>query len=959
MTGSHYGEGPAVYGGGSSQQSPALTRRRALQLGGVAAGSLATAGMCAKTASAAAAGRTAPPRSESSFDEGWLFYRGDASGAEDPSFDDSAWRQLDLPHDWSIEDLPNPTSTDGSLTDYPSLLVTKNGGPPPGFSPPTPPTRIGPFSHTEGVGATAYMVGGIGWYRKTFKTPELLGAGRAHGRSRHVELQFDGVYQNADVWINGAHLGFHPFGYTPFTFDITSYLNDSDANVVAVRVDNSGRTSRWYSGSGIYRHTWLTVTGAVRVPARGVQITTPVVDPSSSRADVAISIANLGSQSAQVGARVTVFDPRGRAIATSHAAATTVQPSATGSVSAQLRIDRAQLWSPESPSLYTATVQLLVGHEVVDTVTTTFGIRSLRWDGTNGFQLNGKPIKVFGGCVHDTHGPLGAVGLDRTEERRVELLLAAGFNAIRTAHNPPTPSLLDACDRLGMLVWDEFTDCWDTGKNPQDYHVYFPQYWHQDLSAMIQRDRNHPSVVIWSIGNEIIEDNLYATRGAQLTALVHSLDPTRPVTLGGGSTSGAGDPSWKWVDVGDGHYDADGYGYTQIHAAHPSAAITQSESFGATFWDDNQWSTSNPWAVGNWIWAAWDYLGESGLGKTPVTATGTVEAAGDPITRPGWLTLDRLYKSYGGWSVPYPWFSSDCGDLDLIGQIKPQNAWHQAVIGQTPISVYVERPVPSGDEQAAIWWTYYDEQPSWNWDVPHGQEMTVHVYTPGDSVTLSLNGSPVGDGPVMPSKCIATFTVPYTPGTLTAVASRTGKVIGRQSLTTTGPPAGLRLTSDLHSLTTSPDALAHVLVEVVDARGHVVPDAVLNVSFEVHGAGTLAGVANGNPHNVDSFRQPHHYTWHGQALAVLAPAKHPGRLMLTASASGLRSARIALPVLPGPAGSVGPVSGDSGRVGARSLRLSQSSAAVIPLPLLLAGTAAAAFLRRRNGVDDEHGEEQS
>jgi beta-galactosidase len=897
-------------------------------------------------------------RQERSFDADWRFNRGDVTGAQAPSFDDSSWRRLDLPHDWSIEDLPNPTSTDGSLTDYPSLLVTENGGPPPDFSPPTAPTQIGPFSQTEGVGSTAYMVGGIAWYRKTFETSELLGPGDAADGSRHAELRFDGVYQNADVWINGSHLGFHPFGYTPFTFDITPYLNDSDANVIAVRVDNSGLTSRWYSGSGIYRHTWVTVTGAVRVPAWGVQITTPVTDPSSSRADVSVSIANLGSQSAQVGARVTVFDPHGQAIATSHAAATTVQPTATGNVSAQLTIGRARLWSPESPSLYAAAVQLLVGNEVVDTVTTTFGIRSLQWDGTNGFQLNGKPIKVFGGCVHDTHGPLGAVAVDRTEERRVELLLAAGFNAIRTAHNPPTPSLLDACDRLGMLVWDEFTDCWDTGKNPQDYHVYFPQCWQQDLSAMIQRDRNHPSVVIWSIGNEIVEDSLYATRGAQLTALVHSLDPTRPVTLGGGSSNGANDPSWEWVDVGDAHYDANGNGYTQIHSTHPSAAITQSESFGATFWDDDQWSTGNRWAVGNWIWAAWDYLGESGLGKTPVTAAGTVEAAGDPITKPGWSTLDTLYKSYGGWSVPYPWFNSNCGDLDLIGQIRPQNAWHQAVIGQTPISVYVERPVPTGDEQAAIWWTYYDEQPSWNWNVQQGQEMTVHVYTPGDNVTLSLNGSPIGGGPVTPQKCIATFTVPYAPGTLTAIASSNGKVIGRQSLITTGVPAALRLTSDVNSLTTSPDALAHVLVDVVDVRGHIVPDAVLNVSFEVDGAGTLAGVANGNPHNIGSFRQPHRYTWHGQALVVLAPAKHPGRLTLTASASGLRSARIALPVLQGPAGSAGPASGDSGRVGARSLRLSQSSAAAVPLPLLLAGTAAATFLRRRNGADDEHGEEQ-
>lgn len=939
----------------ASEHAPHVTRRRTLQLGAAAAGSLVALGATAGPADAAsppgtasAAGtatRESGGRQVRSFDTGWRFHRGDVTGAQAPSFNDSSWRRLDLPHDWSIEDLPDAKPADGSLTDYPSLLVTENGGPPPGFTPPDPPARIGPFSQAEGTGATAYMVGGVGWYRKTFETAELLGPGSAADSAQHVELRFDGVYQNADVWINDTHLGFHPFGYTPFTFDVTPYLNGPGANVIAVRADNSGLTSRWYSGSGIYRHTWVTVTGAVRVPAWGVQITTPVTGASGSRADVAVSIANLGGRPARASARVTVFDPGGRAVATAETAATTVAPGATGSVAAQLAIDRARLWSPQAPNLYTATVQLLAGEggEVADTVTTTFGIRSLRWDGTNGFQLNGKPVKVFGGCVHDTHGPLGAVAVDRTEERRVELLLAAGFNAIRTAHNPPTPSLLDACDRLGMLVWDEFTDCWDTGKNPQDYHVYFPQYWQQDLTAMVLRDRNHPSVVIWSIGNEIVEDSLYATRGAQLTALVHSLDATRPVTLGGGSTSGASDPSWNWVDVGDGHYDADGNGYAPIHSAHPGAAITQSESFGATFWDDDQWSAGHAWAVGNWIWAGWDYLGESGLGKSPVTTAGTVEAAGDPVTKPGWSTLDALYKSYGGWSVPYPWFSSDCGDLDLIGQVKPQNAWHQAVIGQTPVSVYVERPVPAGDEQAAIWWTYYDEQPSWNWDVPAGQAMTVHVYTPGDSVTLSLNGSPVS-GPVSPRKCVATFTVPYVPGTLTATASGNGKVIGRRSLATTGAPAALRLTSDVSSLTTSPDALAHVLVEVLDARGRVVPDAVLNVSFGIDGAGTLAGVASGNPHNVESFRQPHRCTWHGQALAVLAPARRPGRLTLTASAPALRPAQVTLPVIPERGGSA------SGAPG-HAARPPRSSA--VPVPLLLAGTAAAAVVRRRDRADDE------
>ncbi len=481
-------------------------------------------------------------------------------------------------------------------------------------------------------------------------------------------LRFDGVYQNADVWLNGVHLGFHPYGYTPFAFDLTPHLSRTATNVLAVRVDNSGRTSRWFSGSGIYRHTWLTVTNPVRIPLWGVWITTPVVSEQQSLAHVEVSVANLGVSPASARVRVTVLDPHGQVVATQSTPAESIGGGATAVLPLDIPIRPAALWSPDSPRLYTARVDVLATEAAIDSVATMFGVRSLAWNGTDGFLLNGKPVKMLGGCVHDTHGPLGAAGLDRTEERRVQILKAAGFNAIRTAHNPPAPALLDACDQLGMLVMDEFTDVWDTGKNPQDYSVYFAQWWPQDLTAMILRDRNHPSVVIWSLGNEIVEDSRYAQRGQQLAALVRSLDRTRPVTLGGGSTSGASDPSWQYVDVGDVHYNADGAGYGPIHAAHPDKAMTQSESFPATVYDDRVFIEDNAWAVGNWVWAAWDYLGESGLGKTPVAPEGTWKTIYDQTTQPGWSNGRALYRSYGGYGYGYPWFQSNCGDIDLIGQ---------------------------------------------------------------------------------------------------------------------------------------------------------------------------------------------------------------------------------------------------------------------------------------------------
>ncbi|MEU9455521.1 glycoside hydrolase family 2 TIM barrel-domain containing protein [Streptomyces sp. NPDC048277] len=850
----------------SEQHTRGVTRRQALGLAAAAAAALEVG----LPVSRAAAADVRTPR-ERSFDEGWLFLRGDADGAQRPSYDDTAWRALDLPHDWGIEDLPYATSTDGAATSDPSLLVVKD----PGQS--QAPQVIGPFdtAHSENGGSTGYTVGGIGWYRKRF---ELA--------AEHAEVRFDGVYQNADVWLNGVHLGFHPYGYTSFAYDLTPHLDPTGPNVLAVRVDNSGQNSRWYSGSGIYRHTWLTVTGPVRIPLWGVHVTTPEVSPDRSVAHAEVTV-----EGAPADVRVTVLDPHGDPVSTGRAAT-----DATGVASLDLPIRPAALWSPDSPSLYTARAEVLVRGRVVDTVTTAFGIRSLVWNGEVGFQLNGETVKITGGCVHHDHGPMGAVALDRSEERRVELLKAAGFNAVRTAHNPPTPALLDACDRLGMLVMDEFFDVWDTGKNPQDYSLYFAEWWERDLTGTVLRDRNHPSVVIWSLGNEIT-DKTGGQRGAQLAAALRALDRTRPVTLGGGSTFSADDPSWSYVDVGDVHYNANGKTYGPMHAAHPERAMTQSEGFPATLHQDTEFVAENAWAVGSWVWAAWDYLGESGIGKTPMAPEGTAASIGDQSVMPGWSIARTLHHSWGGFGYPYPYFQGNCGDLDLIGQRKPQNRWRAALTGRSPVELLVERPTLPGTEQVAVWWGYFDELAGWTWDVDPGHPMTVHVYTPGDSARLVLNGEELASA--APERAIATFTVPYRPGELTAVAYRDGEEIGRTALRTAGTPAALRLVSDVRSLTTGRDDLAHVLVEVVDAHGRLVPDATLQVGLDVAGAGGLAGVANGNPHNVDSFQQPRRHTWHGRALAILRPGKQPGHMTLTATAPGLRPAALVLPVRKG------------------------------------------------------------
>lgn len=860
--------------------SSGVSRRRALQIGAVAAGSLTLgldhAAMAAATTDAAARDR--------SFDDDWRFTRGDVTGAQDPSFDDSAWRALDLPHDWSIEDLPGG-STDGGATSDPSLLVPQQ---PP--TEPVPPPLIGPFdpANSPGGGSTAYTIGGIGWYRKRFHLDVA--------QRQHVELRFDGVYQNADFWLNGTHLGFHPYGYTTFAFDVTPLLNADGPNVLAVRIDNSGLTSRWYSGSGIYRHTWLTVTGPVRIPLWGVDVTTPVVSERQSIAHVSASVANQGTDAAHAVVRMAVLDPHGHVVATGQAPTGGIAPGATAVTALDLEINDAALWSPAAPNMYTVRTDVLVDGHPADTLATPFGIRSLTWRGDVGFLLNGQQVKINGGCIHSTHGPLGAVALDRSAFRQIEILKAAGFNAIRTAHNPPAAAVLDACDQLGMLVMDEFVDMWDTGKNPQDYSVFFADWWQRDLTGMIMRDRNHPSIVIWSLGNEIT-DKTNGQRGTELATLVRSLDTTRPITLGGGSTFGAADPSWGYVDVGDVHYNANGQTYGPIHAVHPERAMTQSESFPVTIYQDAAFIRNNVWAVGNWVWAAWDYLGEAGIGKTPIPPVGTGATFGDQDVMPGWSIARVLHHSWGGFGYPYPYFQANCGDLDMIGQRKPQNHWRAVVSGRSPVEMLVARPAPAGLEQVAVWWGYYDELASWTWDVEDDQPMVVHVYTLGDTVTVLRNGTQVATTTLTADdRALAVLTVPYRPGELTAIATRDGVEIGRTTLTTVGAPAALRLVPDVSGLTTSRDDLAHVLVEVVDDRGRLVPDAVAEVAFQVRGAGELAAVANGNAHNVDSFRLPRRHTWHGRALAIVRPARQPGALTLTATAPGLRAARLTLRV---------------------------------------------------------------
>ena len=806
---------------------------------------------------------------ERCFDDGWQFTLGDPTGASAVVFNDKSWLSVELPHDWSITDQPG-ASTDDSVTADPALFSSTVG-----------PDKIGPFQKVPTStgdqdkleAQIAWTTTGIGWYRKTFSVEPLL-------PGEKVEVRFDGVNQNADVYLNGVHLGFHPYGYTSFTFDLTPHLKVGKSNVLAVRVNNSGLGSRWYAGSGIYRHVWLTRRRATSVPYSGLWVTTPSVSASRAVVDVVVTLESAWKrENVKIG--LGIQDASGRFVG--YAGQQQNVSAGTSSVRLRAIVQNPLLWSLESPTLYKVEVIILAGNLPSDYVSTTFGIRTITMDATNGLQLNGHTLKLNGGCVHSQNGFLGAMAIDRAEERRVELLKAAGFNAVRTSHNPPSPAFLDACDRLGLLVYEEAFDTWDQSKTPQDYSNYFSQYGAGDIANMVVRDRNHPSVFIWSIGNEIADILTPAgtSIGQSLTKIVKSLDRTRPVTAGGGfgtfsiDTNGA---EWSYLDVADFHYNP--AAYATAHALHPSTPMLTSESFPFSLYDYWQPVVNNSYVVGDFVWTAIDYVGESGIGWVGL------QPSGSPLYNGSFAT----YQSF-------PWFNANCGDIDLVGVRKPQNYYRGVVVNGSPIEMLVQRPTPAETSQEIGIWGWPDELRSWTWPGSVGQLLLVNIYTTGDRVELLLNGTMVQRNPVATTDKMKTqFSVAYEPGQLVAIAYKGNRRIGVATLTTVGPATKLRLRPDKTRLNADRNDLSHVIVEVVDAAGRLVPDAVVNVSFDIQGDGEIIATGNANPRNMASFTQPHRYTYHGRALAIVRPFARRGQITLRAQAAGMSSDNVSLSV---------------------------------------------------------------
>ncbi|MCX6302691.1 MAG: DUF4982 domain-containing protein [Bacteroidia bacterium] len=795
-----------------------------------------------------------------SFDQGWRFLKDNPSDAENPAFDDTNWRIIDLPHDWSIEDLPGQGSD----------------------------SVIGPFTKSAiHKMSTGYAIGGTAWYRKSFTINKK-------DQDKIACLQFDGVYMNSDVWVNGKHVGNHPYGYTSFYYDITGYLNPAgETNTVAVQVKNEGRNTRWYSGSGIYRHTWLTLANPVHIGIWGVYVTTPEVSEKNAKVEIITNVTNSKNEDSPVTLMIKLIDPSGLTVGTA-TMESLIPAGKSTEIKQSIPIENPALWSVENPNLYQAQVDVFVNSKKTDNLKTTFGVRSIHFDAQTGFTLNGKSVELKGGCFHHDNGPLGSAAIDRAEERKIELLKKAGFNAIRCSHNPPSPYLLDVCDRLGMLVIDEFVDMWERPKvSPEDYSKYIKAHWKDDLASILLRDRNHPSVIMWSIGNEIMEapDTSGLRIAGQLAAEVRRLDPTRAVTeamVDFGSFAGD-NTGWDKQTPHMNLLDVIGYNYgfnkyQEDHKKYPERIIYASESMPPLSLENWQANEELPYVFGNFTWTAMDYLGEAGVGLPRLIDIPT----GKPGTGSNPMAFIGQFFSPDSWPI----FNNFQGDLDLIGNPKTPYYYQHVVWRDSKIEILVHRPIPEGKTEIVSLWGFPDELKSWNWEGHEGKKMQVHVYTRSQLVKLELNGKVIGEQSVDETKSItATFEVPFEAGTLTARCFDNGVETASQTIKTVGKPAAIKVTADRSTIKTSRNDLSYVMVEILDAEGNVVPNADdILVNFEISGNGEIAGVGSGSPTDMSSFQQPRKKTWQGRCLVIVRPKGEAGKILLTARAEGLKDA---------------------------------------------------------------------
>ncbi|MGP8244353.1 MAG: glycoside hydrolase family 2 TIM barrel-domain containing protein [Bryobacteraceae bacterium] len=757
------------------------------------------------------------------FDLNWRFAKGEVAGASGARFDDASWERVDTPHDWSI---------------------------------------YGPFDpKAPAGGAGAFLPAGVGWYRKHFTLRE--------DPRRRVFVEFDGVMANSEVWINGFRLGKRPYGYVSFAYELTGHvLLDGRENVLAVRADDEAQpASRWYAGAGIYRHVRLIALEPVHLQHWSTFITTPRIGPTAATVRIRTSVVNQDAVARSFSVELELFAPNGQRVIDRETVPATLGTSSSAEATRDLEVPRPQLWDVDHPAQYRLVTRVKAGAKVLDEQETLFGIREFHFDAPTGFWLNGRNFKLKGACLHEDGGAVGIAVPASVWEHRLRALKAIGVNAIRTAHNPPAPEFLDACDRLGMLVMDEMFDCWTVGKNPYDYHLYFRDWSQQDTRDTALRDRNHPSIVLYSAGNEIRDTPQQEFAKKILRGLVevfHTYDPTRPVTQALFRPNVSHDYEDGLADMLD--VLGQNYRENELLAAHrekPARKILGTENGQ----DRKAWLAlrDNPPFAGEFLWSAVDYLGESRF---------------------------------------WPLVGNPSGLLDRTGAIKPIGYERMSWWSDKPM-VYIARRMAArvaaatdpGYENAA----QQQQQrravetldPDWTPANLSAHQENVEVYSNCGEVELLLNGRSLGAKALPSDAAPRIWQVGFEAGKLEAIGRDKGREVARAGLRTASKPARIELETDRQTLASDWESVAFVTARVVDENGVTVPTADNAIAFQTQSPGYILATDNGDLTSHEPFQSRERHAFQGRAVALVV-ARGAGKIAVTALAEGLASGSITI-----------------------------------------------------------------
>jgi beta-galactosidase len=782
------------------------------------------------------------------FNPGWKYMVANMESASDPSLDDSDWKSVDLPHDWSIEDYEIQDSE-----------------------------HIGPFYKDQPMGGDiGFMRTGTCWYRKVWRTPASL-------NDKQAILNFDGVQTQMELWINGKMVGNNVYGYSPLNFNITEFLaSPGEENLIAVKTVNTGENSRWFAGAGIYREVNLSILDPISVADWGVGISCTDVSKEAASVNIEVTINNFNSESTDLSCETMVKGPEQSELKL-ETITTTIEAEGKARLKLSAVIKDPSLWDMDNPNLYTLEVSLFVDGKKTDTHSTSFGVRSIYYSADKGFLLNGEEVLMKGGCLHHDNGILGAAAFKDAEYRRVQIMKNNGFNAIRTSHNPPSAYFLEACDELGMLVIDEAFDHWIKPKRPNDYTNYFEEWHKKDIQAMVLRDRNHPSIVMWSFGNEVPErgDPEGIEIGEKLVAAIKEIDSTRPTTQAVCLFWEHPDKTWDYSEGAFSMLDVAGYNYQhpfmeEDHEKFPERIMYGSESFPVKAWESWKLVEKHKYVVGDFVWTGMDYIGESAIGKTDLIDDKTNKA------------VDKNMWPFNAW----------CGDIDLIGNKKPQSYYRDILWGESKLEILVHQPIPQGYHEEISRWGWPEEVKRWNWPGQEDKQMSVRVFSIYPTVRLELNGEIIGEKNINDEDMYITeFKVPYQTGTLKAVGLIDGEVKESKDLNTAGEVKNISLVPEKSKIEAHRNSLVFIQVEGRDNEGVLNSIASDFLEITVSGPAELIAAGNASPYVQKGFQDSKMPLFRGKGLIILRSTGDTGEVVVTVKGTNNLNAQIEIPAI--------------------------------------------------------------